>query len=81
MRYDTKAIDARRGAQPMFLHWQALQRRRHAFVSYPEGAALPCAQGVVAHRLFGITKPRGSRLALRTRQAVAQPLPTEIGSI
>lgn len=47
-------------------HSQALQRRRYPFVFKPSGPAMHYAHGVVTRRLFGMTKPRGSRLALHT---------------
>ncbi|OGV72636.1 MAG: hypothetical protein A3B82_05405 [Methylophilales bacterium RIFCSPHIGHO2_02_FULL_57_10] len=48
-------------------HSQGLQRRRRSFVFKPFGLAMLCAQGVVTHHLFGMTKRHGSRLALRAQ--------------
>ena len=51
MRLITKGMDARRSAQPMVAHWQAVQRRRRPFVFKPYGAVLLCAHCGVARRL------------------------------
>lgn len=69
MRCATIALDARRGAQPMANHWQAPQRGRRAIVTQPGGTGMVCAHSGVARHLFGMTKPRGSRLALRANHA------------
>ncbi|MFA7350540.1 MAG: hypothetical protein WC009_07235 [Methylotenera sp.] len=53
------------GRSEWLFHSQALQRSIRLFVFQPFGTAMDCAHGVVARRLFGITKPRGSRLAMR----------------
>ncbi|GBG14187.1 uncharacterized protein NMK_1751 [Novimethylophilus kurashikiensis] len=49
-------------------HSQAVQRRTCPFVFKPYGLALHCTHGGVARRLFGMTKHRSSRLALRAMQ-------------
>ena len=46
-------------------HSQGPQRGKRRFVANPFGPAVHCAHGVVARRLFGMTKRRGSCLALR----------------
>jgi len=56
------------GRSEWSFHSQGLQRRRRSFVLKPSGAALLCAHCGVARHLLGMTKRRGSRLALRAKQ-------------
>ena len=81
MRLITKGMDARRGAQRIVVPFaSAATPRRKRPWGAPQtpfrgqtGPAMHCAHGVVpqglplvvTRRLFGITKPRDSRLALR----------------
>ena len=65
MRLNTKWMDARRSTQPMAIPLASGATPQTPFCIQPSGLAMHCTHGVVAHRSFGITKLRDSRLALR----------------